>query len=234
MNPPPAQVEPTLFTQPYTIDAEKPTAESVPIATWSSKCFTASWTDSNARPLTANLHDSAEGQLTGAIRLTENSADLKLTDCVLLYERSTHERWAYPIGPLSSGRLIQVDRIDPFTIETLFTQQTAASGERELAAVYDRASLDRQRVLEIMMFYKAAGGSRYTGLLNRYLHTIDLSDQLALGRAVLIGKGPPASALHANDQPIATNPSENVTWYRFLIPVQKGALPPSPSGRGPG
>jgi hypothetical protein len=88
--------------------------------------------------------------------------------------------------------------------------------------------------LEIMMFYKAAGGRRYTGLLNRYLHTIDLSDQLALGRAILIGKGPPASTLKANGQEISTAGSDNVTWYRIVIPVRSTAAAPSPSGRGPG
>jgi hypothetical protein len=224
MTPPPTQVEPTLFNQPYAIGADQPTVESVPLATWSSKCFAASWSAASAHILNAELQANSEGQISGTIRLAEG-ADLKLADCVLFYEG-----WAYVVGSLSPERSIK-DWTNNHTAETQFAERRAG-GDREVAP-YDRAGLDRGRVLEIMMFYRAAGGRRYTGLLNRYLHTIDLSDQLTLGRAILIGKGPPAAVLKANGNEVPTATSEDFTWYRFVIPVQK-ANSPSPSGRGPG
>ena len=47
----------------------------------------------------------------------------------------------------------------------------------------------------MMMFYRAAGGLQYIGLLNRYQHFLDLSGQLGLDRAILIGLGPPAERI---------------------------------------
>ena len=72
-----------------------------------------------------------------------------------------------------------------------------------------------------MMFYRAAGGLQHIGLLNRYQHFLDLSDQLALDRAILIGLGPPASNLTIDGNPLpAASSAEHITIYRFLLPVR--------------
>ena len=83
------------------------------------------------------------------------------------------------------------------------------------------AGTDRSRILEIMMFYRAAGGLQYVGLLNRYQHFLDLSGHLGLNRAILIGIGPPASEVSVDGHPIAADASsEHLTFYRFLLPVR--------------
>ena len=73
----------------------------------------------------------------------------------------------------------------------------------------------------MMMFYRAAGGLQYVGLLNRYQHSLDLSGQLGLDRAILIGFGPPASELTVNGEPLPPgSAAEHLTIYRFLLPVR--------------
>ncbi len=212
MSPPPTQVEPTLFSEPYSVGAESPMVVGAPLATWSSKCFTGTWTAANARPLQADLKN-AEGRLAGSLRIADTATGLVLTHCMLF-----HDRWAYAIGEFSSASAVVIDRLDPRAAETLFTERKL-QGDQDQIVPYDRASLDRRRILEFMMFYKLAGGSRYTGLSNRYQHALDLSDQLKLGRAILIGLGPSVSSLQVNGQAILPEERENAAWYRFVIPV---------------
>ena len=56
------------------------------------------------------------------------------------------------------------------------------------SAVYDQGSTDASYVLRTMMFYEAAGGQRYTGLVNDYQRFTDLSELLKTGSAILVGQ----------------------------------------------
>ena len=52
----------------------------------------------------------------------------------------------------------------------------------------DRATADE--LLNVMMFYDAAGGQSFAGLPNRYQSYCDLSRLLELGRAILVAEVP--------------------------------------------
>jgi len=224
-----------LFTQPYPVSTDAATKNAasigpVPIAACSSKCFTGEWTNANARLVESDLHEGADHKLAGLIRLAAglsqespsaggagqgSGAGLRLTDCVLF-----QDRWAYRIPEFSAAEPIDIEQIDPQTAETYFTRGKIV-GQQYQVTPYDRAGTDRARILETMMFYRAAGGLQFAGLLNRYQHFLDLSGQLALDRAILIGLGPPASTLTIDGHPLpAAASSEHVTIYRFLLPVR--------------
>ena len=210
-----------LFREPYDLSDTTGVASGVPLATWSSKCFSGRWTAPNCRLISADLHENADRQLAGSIRLADGvQGGFKLTRCALFYDR-----WAYPIDSLSADEPIDVARLDSRTAETLLTERHLVS-ESDQSNPYDRAGLDRARVLQIMMFYKIAGGRKYTGLLNRYEHELDFSDQLALGRAVLVGLGPPAANVDIDGHPLPSDASaEHLSIYRFVIPVEKRTAP---------
>ena len=72
-----------------------------------------------------------------------------------------------------------------------------------------------------MMFHERAGATNYTGLLNRYQNFVDMSNELELGRAILIGRGPAGAQVKINDQP-APDDAQNrhTTIYRFVLPVK--------------
>ena len=107
--------------------------------------------------------------------------------------------------------------------ETLLTQRKVVQGE-DRTIPYDCASVDLERILEIMQLYRAAGGRQYTGLSNRYQSFVDLSDLLALDRAVLIGLGPSATTLTVDGQSLPSGDcAPPVSYYRFVIPVSKQA-----------
>ena len=225
-----------LFTRPYPVAPPAPLGDSndgasigpVPLAAGSSKCFTGEWINEHARLVEADLFQRPDHQLAGTIRLTteqgagsgeqgagqgNGSAALRLHDCVLFFDR-----WAYLIPKFSAADPIDVQLLDTEseTADTYFTRR-----KLDQTAPYNRAGLDRRRVLEIMMFYRAAGGLQYVGLSNRYQHFLDLSGQLGLDRAILIGLGPPASVLTIDGQPVPSAASaEHVTIYRFVLPVR--------------
>jgi hypothetical protein len=215
MNSPPTELP--LFTQPYQLSPRSGALGPVPLATWSSKCFAARWTSPGNWIVTGDLHENADRQLTGTIRLAESAANpFELTHCVLFYDR-----WAYVFDSFSAAKPIDVERLDPRTAETYLTERHVVN-EKDQTNPYDRNSLDRARILQIMMFYKMAGGRKYAGLLNRNQHELDFSDELALGRAVLVGFGPPAAVLSVDGQPLPHDSSaEHLAIYRFLLPVQK-------------
>ncbi len=202
------------FTEPYSMSLMGGSLGPTPIAARSSRCFSSFWTRNGEQLIDADLHE-ADRQLIGAVRMSDTSSgrSLELTDCVLFYDH-----WAYKLGRLSVDKVAKLD--DPQTIDTLLTQRHMV-GDKVQAAMYDPAGLDRRRILEIMLSYKAAGGRGYTSLWNRAAADLDLSDHFSrLGRAVLIGVGPPASSLSIDGQPASNfDAAEALTFYRFVLPV---------------
>jgi hypothetical protein len=215
-----------LFTEPYDLSVASGAVGPVPLATWSSKCFVGRWTSLGNRLVAGDLHENADRQLAGTIRLADGAANqFELTHCVLFYDR-----WAYVFDSFSNNKPVDVERLDPRTAETYLTERHVVN-EKDQTNPYDRNSLDRARILQIMMFYKTAGGRKYTGLLNRNQHELDFSDELTLGRAVLVGFGPPAAEVEIDGRPLPPDSSaEHLTIYRFLLPVQKVTLTQTPSG----
>jgi len=220
INPGAATADLQLFTQPYMCSANAATEKAasldrVPIAAFSSKCFTGEWINGGARLVDADLHERPDHQLAGIVRLVASDtsdAGFALTNCVLF-----HDRDAYRIPRFSAAEPINVELLESQMADTYFTQRKINQ-----TTLYDRAGTDRARILEIMMFYRAAGGLQYVGLLNRYQHYLDLSRQLGLDRAILIGFGPPASKLTINGEPVpADAAAEHITIYRFVLPVRQ-------------
>lgn len=219
MNAPPAELP--QFTTAYNVSAVSPSVGPVPLATWTSKHFTGRWSGKVNSLIDADLRENADRQLMGVVKVSKAiGPSFKLTHCTLF-----HDRWAYAINSFSDAEPIDVERLEATTSETLLTNRHNI-GEREQISPYDRGGLDTGRILQMMMFYKLAGGRKYTGLLNRYDHELDLTDQLPLGRAILVGYGPAAAEIIVDGQSSDDEAhSKNLTIYRFVIPVESAAGP---------
>ena len=89
------------------------------------------------------------------------------------------------------------------------------------------------RLMELISFHESAGGSKYTGLYNRYLSDLDLSDVIRLDRAILICelKDPSLTwTMRRNAVPIQTTDGQRKTFLRLIIPVSKSKAAVSASG----
>ena len=201
-----------LFSDAYQISPRLDALSQVPIAVWSTKAFVGRWWAQQASPIEARL--SHPGKLTGTL---ESHLDVPLSDCVLMYER-----WAYPIRQLSPGRTIDLETVDPQTVDT-YLRRVTVQGDRNVTPPYDRASFDVPRIVEMMSSYSLAGGERYTMLAHEYQGFIDLSQLVRLGRAVLVGRAAtPAAHLDRDGTPLDVE-GGHWTYYRFVFPVESGS-----------
>jgi hypothetical protein len=94
----------------------------------------------------------------------------------------------------------------------------------------DFENLDR--LMELISVHESAGGSKYTGLYNRYLSDLDCSDVIRLDRAILICELKDSSltwSMRRNSVPIQPNDGQRKTFLRLIIPVSKSkAIGPKP------
>ena len=73
-------------------------------------------------------------------------------------------------------------------LERRITRRRITHEQKETITTWDEAGQDVTRILEVMMFHEAAGGQPYTKVGGRYQSYVDLSEQLRLGRAILMGR----------------------------------------------
>jgi hypothetical protein len=160
------------------------------------------------------LTASAYGLLTG--RLT-NPLECELTDCMVLYEN-----WMYPVsGTLRPGEAVTFDGVSPRNLEWHLSRRRVVDS-KDVGTPWDQASADVPRILEMMMFYQAAGGVAYTGLTHRYQPGLDLSEHLRTGRAILVGRSATAGS-RLDPQHANWDPSHVRQWvfYRVVFPVDR-------------
>ncbi len=164
------------FVDGYWFEDGQSRLKEVPIQVWSTKSFMARSTGSVDPPLNVQLTippGSVERVLSGTI---ENQLEMPLTGCILFFDR-----WAYSLGTIASGTRFEIS--DETVVRTV---------ERQLTRLGDWAAEDEQRLLDLhgvmrrMIFYNIAGGDDFTELDNEFFAFVDLSGQLAAGRAVMI------------------------------------------------
>lgn len=215
-----------LRNEPYTIlvagspsDTSTSIAE-MPIQVSSSKALTARWWGSSAKPVASRLSvDHRNGSLQGEFT---NPLDVELSDCVLAFEG-----WAYRIDQrIAPGQTV---RLGPQTTErTLdgYLVRRRLVDSKDVSAPWDQTSLDVPRILEIMMFYQAAGGRRYTDLQLRYQPFIDLSSHVRTGRAVLLGRADlHGGELQHDGRSLADEYDRQWTFCRIVYPVEQFVEP---------
>jgi hypothetical protein len=141
-----------------------------------------------------------------------------LSDCLLLYDR-----WVYPLGTIAARQQTNLeDR--PLDLRSWLTRRRIVEG-RNVNTPWDSQEADVGRILQLVMFYQAAHGQNYTQQLHDYERHLDLSDQLKVRRAILVGQvRQPASEVVLRDE---VKDGQRTTWtyYRILYPVERGEEP---------
>jgi hypothetical protein len=96
---------------------------------------------------------------------------------------------------------------------------------RDVTTPWNPQDLDIARIVEMMMFFKAAGGEDYTGLQHRYQAYVDLSEHLRLGRAILVGRASePATTSLLDGEPTDAEYEQRWTFCRVVFPVDRSAM----------
>lgn len=161
-------------------------------------------------------------QLEGVI---VNPLNVDLRDAALYYHR-----WHYAL----KSRMPAGDRVTlsaqmiPRDVSRRLNRQQEKDGKLTTARwdPADRGQLDR--LLELMMFHKAATGRNYTSLTHRYQPYVDHSNLLNTNYAILVGRlDSPPTELQVAAKYILNDPDSQIpiqavtdrTWVRIMLPV---------------
>jgi len=221
---PQATVAP-VWAHEYRLSTDRTQLTGVPVAQWATKGFTARWSCSAKVDLEARL--IVEDQvLEGSLR---NTLGVELEHCLLAYGR-----WAYDLGRLPAGRTaplgeaVKRSELKNYLTGRRLVFDDSRSRYEEEVAPYDLAGTDVRQILQTMLFFRAAGGSRYTGLVNNYQGFVDASDALRTGRALFVGFVNRAAVsrvgvqLLRDGRPLATPGDPHTVALRFVLPVEVG------------
>jgi hypothetical protein len=239
---------------PYEIEPPKSMLTGLPVEHWGTRLLQSETHFHLQTPLIeTRLETTGLGKLTGTIR---HQFPAELTDWVVVHGNRLY-RWLEPgegelIRPLEPGNVWRVDQpgvsqrelrgyLTGARARTVKSDSSGSGGTIAVEqAAYDPLNLDPVDIVRMMSFHEDVGGTGYTGLSNKLLSGSDLSLQLRLGRAVLIGKlKAPASRLDIDadtlTDPTTTSKSskefqsaEHTTIIRCLLPVTNGATELAP------
>lgn len=203
---------PSLAAADYARGATAATLVGVPIAASSSRLFEADWVGRTAAPIAvADLAIEAQGTLRGTII---HHLPFPLERCVL-----AHAGWLYDVGRLEPGHAYDPSAgRGPRSLASALTRRTQKQ-DRDVVTRWETHTTDIDQILEIAGFHEAAGGSGYTSLESGRLGRLDLSPQLEIGRAVLVGFGPEGTAWSLGE---AAAPSAGPTMWRILMRLRTG------------
>lgn len=199
------------------VNAIRSSMEQLPIHTSSSKALQARWWASLESVSPGQLHkDPRDGSLRGEFT---NPLDTELTDCVVLFRN-----WAYRLDRrLAAGETVRVeDELVEKTIEGFLNDRRVVESQ-DVATPWNTSSPDIARIMEVMLFFKAAGGSEYTNLALDYQNFVDLSDQLEAGRAIVFGRVRKRfGQLEDHGRPMDDTFDQQRQWtfVRIVLPVE--------------
>ncbi len=191
------------------------------------KCLNGRWTSTLAA---TELGTASPGELQEMVGVDQlqgvfsNPLSVDLRDAILFY----HD-WYYVLNSrIAAGEQVVISSEQiPKDLKRRLNLQRSVDGNVRITRwdPAERGELDR--LLELMMFYKAASGSNYASLSHRYQPQVDHSNLLELDKAVLIGRADvsptivqvkPAGASQASEDLVNEGGTERV-WYRLVFPV---------------
>lgn len=194
--------------------------EGVPILSSATKSFLSRWVAPH-RPLVNGSLKDDDGLVVGTI---SNETGETLHDARLLYGT-----WGYRLGDLQLGQKINIgEELRPMHAKTLIGRSVrGASSERDGEAenaVFFAERATGVQILNLMMFYDAAGGASFAQLPSRFQSYCDFSRLLHLGRAVLVANVNSCRSQlidPANSEPLVEDEGLETFVYRFVLPVER-------------
>ncbi|MBX3422901.1 MAG: hypothetical protein KF752_15210 [Pirellulaceae bacterium] len=152
-----------------------------------------------------------------------NPLDVELRDVSLFYHR-----WYYPLASrMGPGGTVTISaNVVPRDLSRRLNRQQELDGKLT-SARWNPAGRDQlDRLMELMMFYRAASGRNYVLLTHRYQPIVDHSHLLRADsdRAVLVGRlssAPVELNVKAAEDTDQTEALQDIdqTWCRLVIPV---------------
>ena len=193
--------------------------QQVGIPTSGTKCVSAAWHQKIEVENQTTLKEiPGIDQLEGSV---VNPLSVDLRDCMLFYHH-----WYYSMpSRVLPGQSIRVSfETIPKDLQRRLNGRRVVEGSEQITPWNPSERNSVPRLLEMLMFYKAASGPNYTALFHRYQAHLDFSNLLSLDRAILIGRmDQPLVSLNVDGDastPSATQDMDQ-TWVRLVFPVEQ-------------
>lgn len=208
---------PPLFAAGYDVSTRPPRLDDVPLQIWSTKNFTGTWFPKDDFGLRADLRRVPLGLDETVEGSVANRSDNRWTGAVLLFDR-----WVIPLGAIAPGETVAIDERTASLVADQHFARRRRVGDEDVVTVYDKASLDVPRIMEVLMFHQAAGGQEYTRLKHQDEGQLDFSRLLSPRRAILLVQSEqPAVDIEQTNIELTEDNSQQWTFLRFVIPVSK-------------
>jgi hypothetical protein len=209
------------LADPYTLTASRSAGadgqfglRGFPITVWSSRSLFGQWWCRSAVDASSDLSAGADGQLRGSL---ENPLPWPLEDCVLAYDG-----WAYSIGKLPPAKSQPIEGLQRLRRleDILVRRQVNLEEMKKVTTPWDPRGVDVPRIMQMVMLHQAAGGRGYVKLTNRFRRSLDLSDHLTAGRAILMGHAHRVQApIRRDGAALGPDGCQHGTFYRIVLPV---------------
>ncbi len=204
-------------------DAQQPkvSIESLPLQVSSTKPMFGQWWSGNDISRTSRLtSDDKKNGGTGLSGTVTNPLPYQLKNCRLVFRD-----WAYVLdSTFDPGDTFDVrTEPDEKKLSALLTRRFTQSdeGNKSNNTAWNPTDTNIGRIASMMMFYEAAGGNNYTGLTHRYQPFMDMSRNLYLNRAVLVGEIEQIGAeLLVDEKRVTDNYDQSRTIVRIILPVK--------------
>jgi len=140
-----------------------------------------------------------------------------LSEAVLLYGQG-----AYVLGhDLRANEAVGVSgEMEEKSLDGYLTRRKLVDS-KDVTPPWDPTGVNTPRIVELMMFYAAAGGEQYTNLSQRFHIGTDLTSQLSANQAILMGRTKRAvHRLAIDGHELNDEYDQQWTFYRVILPVE--------------
>jgi hypothetical protein len=185
------------------------------------KAMECSWTDDLAESLDFSKLENIPGAIDLLNGSVTNALPVDLLNGQLLYRGRFY---SLPLKIRPGERSSFSVAIVPKDLTRKLQRRINVDGKDQSVAWNSSDTSDLKRLAEILAFHRSAGGSSYTGMINRYLAHLDHSELLRTDRAILFAeleKPQLAWQIQRNGLDVETVRGTQATFVRIVLPVAK-------------
>ena len=211
----------TGYQQEFSPSSDDPTEVSldmkgVELQVSSTRPLLAQWTGQMEGRAESRLQDG--GRLGGTFT---NPFDVPLRDCKLFYKDLVY----IVRGSVAAGDVVDIrsDTIEK-TVRSFLTRKTHREDakNKSQSVAWDSRDINLNRIMHMMMFYHGSGGQSYTGLTHSYHDFIEMTPNVSMDRAILVGQlKNRISTVEIDGEGADELYDSSLTIVRVLLPVEK-------------
>lgn len=183
---------------------------------------------SSTRPLLGQWNGVFESRVVSRLRVSDrlegtftNPFDVPLKDVRLFYNDLVHV--VNGTVPADGDIAIGADTVEK-TVRSYLTRRSRRTDDnfKSQSVAWNTRDVNLSRIMQMMMFYHGAGGSKYTGLSHAYHDFIEMTPQRSMDRAILIGRlDDRVSTLKLDGEDADELYDSSLTLVRVLLPVEQ-------------